>query len=91
MIEYFNGVSFDAYREVGSDAAILLAYLAYISRRLPADVTGHFSLDSKYVSNGLGMKNTTFKNCRRRLVEKGYLDYVPGNNQNAKPRYKVLK
>ena len=77
--------------KVGGDAAFLLAYLNYIAKRSRVDERGYFSLDSKYAIRGVGIPKRSFVRYREALVKAGYISYIPGDNQNIKPRYKVLK
>lgn len=89
-IDYLK-VSFEARMKVGGDAAFLLAYLNYVSRRTPRDERGYFSLDSTFAIRGVGIPKRSFIRYREALVQAGYISYIPGDNQNIKPRYKVLK
>lgn len=89
-IEYLK-IDIDACVAVGAKTAGLLAYLDYISKELPKDERGFFRADSAYIEKGIGFPKTTFVRHRAKLIKAGLIEYLPGNNQNAKPRYKVIK
>lgn len=88
-IEFLNNVRIDVCRELGCDAAILLAYLGFVSRVRPKDAAGFFTLDSSFASKALGIDRWKLKRDREKLVNHGLIEYVGGANQNVKPRYKV--
>lgn len=83
-------VSFEVKRRLGGDAAFTLAYLDFISKKLKRDDQGYFCLDASFAARGLAINGKKFRRDRDKLVEAGYIEYIPGANQNVKPRYKLL-
>lgn len=84
-------VDIEVSKVVGGEPAMLLSYLKMRHKTLRVDDHGYFFMDAKYVERGIGFNRNKFHQCRRRLVEAGYLEFIGGGNQNTKPRYKVLK
>lgn len=77
--------------DVGLDAAYLFAFLKLEHRSLRRGSDGYVWMEASYVERGIGYERNKFHYCRKKLVDAGLIDYISGNNQNAKPRYKVLK
>ena len=77
--------------QYGLYSAYLFAYFLFVSKKLPKDRDGYFSFDASYALNGIGIPKRTFVRYRQKLVDHGLIEFIPGNNQNARPRYKVLK
>lgn len=87
-VEYLK-VDVKVCKELGFGAAILLAYLCYVSKTLPKDSCGYFALDSSF-SATVGIDRDKMRYYRDKLATKGIISYIPGRNHNAKPRYKLL-
>lgn len=82
-------VRLNLVREVGSDAAVLYAYLTY--GNLPRDKGGYLVFDSNKISKELGWSRRNYYRVRDKLVDAGYLTVVNGKNQNNKPRCRLAK
>ena len=74
----------------GTEVAVFIAYLKFVERNFRKDGHGYFCFDSKYACTGLNMCRTKFKYIRNKAVEANLIEYIPGSNQNIKPRYKLL-
>ena len=85
----FLKVDLDIVREYGIDIALFCAYLKFVGKNIRKDNHGYFCFDAGYALNVLPFGLTKFKDIRKRTVEANLIDYIPGNNQNRKPRYKV--
>lgn len=88
-IEYLK-VSLEIVRRIGSEAAIVYAYLCYVAKTKAKDDKGYFTLDSAYATKALEMNRLQFIRQRDKLANAGYIDHISGANQNCKPRYKLL-
>lgn len=82
-------VRLDLVREIGSDAAVLHAYLSQINA--PRDSHGYSHVDSVYIANALGWSRQKINRERAKLINAGLLEVFGGVNQVAKPRYKITK
>ena len=82
-------VRLDLVRDVGSDAAVLYAYLLQINA--PRDSCGYSHIDSVYIANALGWSRQKINREREKLVQAGLLKIRHGVNQVTKPRYKVIR
>lgn len=82
-------VDLSLYGTLSGDELIFLSYLKFLSRKIKQDDHGYFRLDSGYIERKIGMNRQTVKRCRDHLVKLKLVDYIPGRNQNQKPRYRV--
>jgi len=80
----------DLIGKMRGDAVILYGYLRYIEKRRKPDGHGYFTLDSNYVERGLHFDRFRLNRARGELKKLGLIDYLAGQNQNRKPRYKIL-
>ena len=80
----------DEALELGTDAALLLAELRYLSRTLRKDDYGYFRAESAHLREMLGFGKDKLQRTRKKLIDTGRIDYIQGQNQNQKPRYKML-
>jgi hypothetical protein len=87
----FLKVEFELMTRYGVDTAIFVSYLKFVERNRPKDDYGYFCFDSNYALKVLPYGLTKFKQVRKQAVEAKLIDYIPGNNQNIKPRYRVAK
>lgn len=87
----FLKVEFELMAKHGVDTAVFISYLKFVELNRPKDDYGYFCFDSKYALNVLPFGLTKFKRIRKKAVEAKLVDYIPGNNQNQKPRYKVCR
>lgn len=85
----FLKVEFELMAKYGLDLAVFISYLKFVERNRPRDNYGYFCFDSSYALKVLPYGLTKFKQIRKQAVEAKLIDYIPGNNQNTKPRYKV--
>lgn len=85
----FLKVDLDIARKYGTDVAFFYAYLKFVGKRIRKDDHGYFCFDAKYALRVLPYGVTKFKKVRRQSVEVNLIDYIPGNNQNIKPRYRI--
>ena len=85
----FLKVDLDIMRKHGADVALFYAYLKFVGKRIRKDDHGYFCFESKYALKVLPFGVTKFKKIRRQTVEVNLIDYIPGNNQNIKPRYRL--
>ena len=74
----------------GADVALFYAYLKFVGRKIRKDEHGYFCFDANYVCRGLGWGRTKFKYVRTQAVRYHLIDYLPGSNQNEKPRYRII-
>lgn len=87
----FLKIEFEHIVRYGTDVAVFIAYLKFVGRNRPKDDYGYFCFDSNYALKVLPYGRTKFKQVRKQAVEAKLIDYIPGNNQNIKPRYRVSK
>ena len=80
----------DEALELGTDVALLLAELRYLSKTLKKDDRGYFRVETAHLSKMLGYSKDKILRMRDKLVRNGKIDLVQGSNQNMKPRYKLL-
>ena len=85
----FLKVDVEMVRKYGVDIALYYAYLKFVSRRIRKDDHGYFCFDAKYALRVLPFGLTKFKKIRKQAIEVNLVDYIPGNNQNIKPRYRI--
>lgn len=88
-MEYLN-VRSDIVASVGAEAAWVYAYLCYVSKYLPKDDSGYFALDLAHIAEASQVNKRRFVYARNKLTMNGFIDHIPGANQNCKPRYKLL-
>ncbi|MBR2766776.1 hypothetical protein IKD67_01690 [Candidatus Saccharibacteria bacterium] len=84
-------VSSDVVANYGCEAAVLLSLIQTTMRILPKDQNGYCRIDSIYLMRGASLKRNKFLRVRQCLVDAGLLEVVHGNNQNAKPRYRLKR
>ncbi len=75
---------------MSGDEAILHAYLRAVSRKC-GKKQGFFELDAGAISRTLSMNRRQIVRNRDKLVALGKIAYIPGKNQNNKPRWKLLQ
>ena len=75
--------------KLNGNEALFLAYLRQISRTKPKKL-GYFELDCGYISRAIHLDRRQIARLREKLVRLGRISYVPGKNQNEKPRWKIL-
>lgn len=75
---------------LNGDELIFLALLKFVSRKWQKDKCGYFRLDSSFITATTGMNRQKIRRVRAHLVKLRMVDYIPGSNQNQKPRYKLL-
>lgn len=85
----FLKVDMEIIRKYGADIALFHAYLRFVGKRLRKDEHGYFCFEAKYALKVLPYGKTKFKELRKRAIEVKLIDYIPGNNQNIKPRYRL--
>ena len=90
-MEYIRVELADIERVGDPLTAILYSYLKFLSKRAEIDEHGYFRLDSRPICSKLRLDRQVLNRMRRRLMVKGLIDYIPGKNQNIKPRYKVFR
>lgn len=88
-IKYLK-VDLSLYGMLSGDELIFLSYLKFLCRKLKSDDRGYINLDSGYIERSLGMDRQKIRRYREHLVKLKVVDYIPGRNQNQKPRYRVL-
>lgn len=86
----FFKVYADEVEKLGTDAAVLLAKLRHISKKIKKDKDGYFTVPRSFLCEQIRLGRTRFERAREKLVECGYIDFIPGLNQNAKTRYKIV-
>ena len=85
----FLKVDIEMASKHGADVALFYAYLKFVGRKIRKDEHGYFCFDAKYALNVLPFGLTKFKEIRKHAVTARLIDYIPGNNQNCKPRYRI--
>ena len=85
----FLKVEFEHIVRYGNDIAVFIAYLKFVERNRPKDDYGYFCFDAKFSENGLGWSRNKLHYIRRNAIENHLIEYIPGSNQNIKPRYKI--
>ena len=83
-------IDLSLYGMLSGDELIFLSYLKFLCRRFKQDEHGYIRLDSGHIERGLGMDRQKIRRYRDHLVKLKIVDYIPGHNQNQKPRYRVL-
>ena len=86
----FLKVSMRLVRELGSDEAILYAFLQNCSKVWKKDADGYFTVFSSYIMKETGLGHTKFYKTRDRIIEVGLLRFKQGVNQNIKNKYKLV-
>lgn len=76
-------------RELSGNEVLFLAYLKQVSKAKPKK-SGYFELDSGYIGKTLCLDRRQVARMREKLVKAGRIAYIPGKNQNDKPRWKLL-
>lgn len=75
---------------LNGDELLLLALLQFVSKKFKKDEYGYFRLDSGFITENTGMNRQKIKRVRDRLIKLDIVEYIPGFNQNQKPRYRLL-
>lgn len=74
----------------GTDAAILLAELRFLSDTRRKDRHGYFTVENKHLYTILGFSRDKLLRTRKKLQKYGKIEYIQGSNQNVKTRYKIV-
>ena len=85
----FLKVDVEMVSKYGADVAIFYAYLKFVSKSICKDNDGYFRFDANFVCRGLGWSRSKFKRIRDKTAQLGLINYIAGQNQNEKPRYRV--
>lgn len=82
-------VNLSDLEKMNSDEALFLAYLKQVSRVMPKKGE-YFELDMGLAGRTLSLSRKQVMRLRDRLIDLDQLAYIPGRNQNSKPRWKLL-
>lgn len=86
----FLKIDVELVAKYGADVAVLYAFLKFVGRKSRRDNYGYFCFDAKFFSRGLKWNRNKLHRVRRNAVDAGLIEFIPGTNQNSKPRYKIV-
>jgi hypothetical protein len=86
----FLKVNMRLIRTLGSDEAVLYAFLCFVSKYRKKDDQGYCVIDTEYIRTHLGWAKKTIIKRRDTLVKVGLLRFKQGVNQNIKNKYRVV-
>lgn len=81
---------YEITQKLGAGPSILYGFLEFLSKKFDKDDYGYFRVFNTFIRENLGIGPDRLKRDRDTLVRAGYIDYIQGVNQNAKPRYKIV-
>lgn len=87
----FYKVDMELVPLIGSDEALLLAVLENAAKVWKKDQNGYFAIFTTYLMEKTGWRREKTLRVRERLLELGLLACIPGKNQNAPGKYKILR
>jgi hypothetical protein len=87
--EVFLKVDEAMIRNLGSDAAVLYAFLLNASKVWKKDDDGYFVIWTKHIREKIGWSKWKIIRHRDKLVEVGLLRIKSGVNQNQQTKYKL--
>lgn len=86
----FLKIDVELMARYGTDVAVFYAYLKFVGRNIRKDNHGYFCFDANFFIRGLGWSRNKLHYIRKDAINSGLIDCILGQNQNTKPRYKIL-
>ena len=86
----FLKIDIELMARYGVDVAVFYAYLKFVGRKIRKDKNGYFCFDANFFTRGLGCSRNKLHYIRKDAINAGLIDCISGQNQNIKPRYKIV-